>query len=222
MGIIVDVTVPTEEFSVGEILVMDDRTRIVLECVVPLGKRAIPFVRVFNGPERFESTVRNDPSVEEIRRVDEYDEEILYAIEWDIESETLFEGISENRGTLLEARGRRDVWSFEVRFESHDDLSDFQQYCRENAIPIDVNAVYNPTKPEGGPWYGLTRAQRAALRAAVTGGYYSIPREMTTKDLAAEFDISDQAIMERLRRAIVNLVTNTLLVAESAGTDAEE
>jgi predicted DNA binding protein len=37
---------------------------------------------------------------------------------------------------------------------------------------------------------------------------------MSTADLAAEFDVSDQAVTERLRRAIISLVTNTLLLSE--------
>jgi predicted DNA binding protein len=47
---------------------------------------------------------------------------------------------------------------------------------------------------------------------AVEEGYYSIPRGISTKELAEEFDISDQALTERLRRAIITLVTNTLAV----------
>jgi len=40
--------------------------------------------------------------------------------------------------------------------------------------------------------------------------HYSIPRCVSTDDLAEEFDLSDQAITERLRRAIIAPVTNTL------------
>ena len=46
---------------------------------------------------------------------------------------------------------------------------------------------------------------------AVEGGYYSIPRRMSAQDLADEFGISDQAVTERLRRAIVTLTENTLI-----------
>jgi hypothetical protein len=48
----------------------------------------------------------------------------------------------------------------------------------------------------------------------VEGGYYDIPRRMSTKDLAEEFGVSDQAITERLRRAIVALTENTIAVPE--------
>jgi predicted DNA binding protein len=84
-----------------------------------------------------------------------------------------------------------------------------------------VIRVYNPTTPDAGPWYGLTTAQREALVLAVESGYYDIPRTCTTVEVAEELGISDQAVTERLRRAIVNLVDNSLLVAEEDMQDRE-
>ncbi len=63
-------------------------------------------------------------------------------------------------------------------------------------------------------WYGVTQAQRETLMRAVQGGYYSIPRRMSTQDLADDLGISDQAVTERLRRAIVALTENTLIAME--------
>lgn len=79
-----------------------------------------------------------------------------------------------------------------------------------------MRRIYNPSKPEVGPWYGLTAPQREALLLAVHRGYYNIPRQCTTVELAEQLDISDQAVTERLRRAIVTLTTNTLLENEDA------
>jgi hypothetical protein len=45
---------------------------------------------------------------------------------------------------------------------------------------------------------------------------------MSTADLAEEFDVSDQAITERLRRAIVALAEHTLLVPDAAPGDGDE
>ena len=55
-------------------------------------------------------------------------------------------------------------------------------------------------------------AQRETLSHTVEKGYYSLPRRSSSHVIAAEFDISDQAVIERLRRAIDTLVTNTLLL----------
>jgi len=89
-------------------------------------------------------------------------------------------------------------------------LSTFQEDCYEAGIPLDIARIYNPTKPDAGPWYGLTARQRETVRAAVEGGYDSLPRRISTREPAEEFDVSDQAITERLRRAIETLVMNTL------------
>lgn len=60
------------------------------------------------------------------------------------------------------------------------------------------------------------RPPYTALASAVRGGYYDIPRRMSTQDLADEFGISDQAVTERFRRGIASLVAHTLLPADAA------
>lgn len=77
---------------------------------------------------------------------------------------------------------------------------------------MSIKHIYNPTRPDAGPYFGLTPAQREILGYAVESGYYSLPREVSTQELADEFDISDQAVTERLRRGISTLVLNSLLM----------
>lgn len=48
--------------------------------------------------------------------------------------------------------------------------------------------------------WDLTPAQEAALEQAVAMGYFTVPREVTASDVAAELDISKSAFLERLRR----------------------
>ncbi|AKH97765.1 bacterio-opsin activator HTH domain-containing protein [Halanaeroarchaeum sulfurireducens] len=169
---------------------------------------------MFEGRDSFEETVSREPSVEDIHVVSEHDDETLYALDWDVAGDEFFEGILKHQGTIMEATGAESTWAFEVRFEKHDQLSSFQDFCQDSGLPVEFKRLYNPTKPDAGPWYGLTAAQRTALLRAVEEGYYAIPREMATKELAAEFGISDQAMTERLRRAVTNLVTNTIQVSE--------
>lgn len=214
MSVIVELTLPAEEFHLGRLLGMDGETRVVLESVVPLGAKSIPFIRVFEARESFEASVGGDPAVEDIHVVSTHDDETLYALNWNGSNDEFFEGVIEHGGTVLEATGTESTWAFELRFEQHEHLSEFQAYCRETGIPVDFQRLFNPTKPDAGPWYGLTPAQRTALLRAVDEGYYSIPRKITTKDLAGEFGISDQAMTERLRRGVTNLVTNTIQVSE--------
>jgi predicted DNA binding protein len=118
---------------------------------------------------------------------------------------------------MLHAVGKPQTWHFELRFPSHEQLSAFQEFCKGGHITLTVTRIYNPTKPGSGPYFGLSKPQRETIVRAVEGGYYSIPRTISTQALADEFGISDQAVTERLRRAISTLVENTLI-----GTEEDE
>jgi len=49
--------------------------------------------------------------------------------------------------------------------------------------------------------WDLTPAQEESLRYAVEMGYFTVPREATADDVAAEMGISKSAFIERLHRA---------------------
>jgi predicted DNA binding protein len=215
MSVIAHLRIPASSFELGRILEMEGETSIVLETMVPLGERAVPFFSVHDASrEAFEANVRDHPAVENIRTVSTHDSQSLYALEWETSRDLFFQGMNEAMAQLLSAKGTADTWEFEIRFPTHDALSEFQDFCSSAHIPLEVGRIYNPTKPGMGQWYGLTNTQRNTLVRAVEGGYYSIPRQMSTQDLAEEFDISDQAVTERLRRAIITLVENTLVASQ--------
>jgi len=214
MSVIVELSLPADQFELGRILPISGDSSIVLETMVPLGERSVPFFRLQDGRKAFEETVREHPSVEEIQVVHAHDSETLYAIDWTIGENTFVDALISMDAHLLEATGTTDIWRFELRFPSHERLSDFQEYCADVGISLEIRRVYNPTRPDAGPWFGLTAPQRAVIERAVEAGYYAIPRETSTATLAEEFDISDQAVTERLRRAIMTLVANTLLLSD--------
>lgn len=212
MSVIADLRIPADQFELGRILGMETGATIELETMVPLGQTTVPFFWVYNDHrDPFEETVRKHPSVNEVRLIESHEDRTLYSIEWVLERDLVFDGIAESGAQLLGATGTASTWEFELRFPSHDALSEFKTYCDHAHIPLEVGRIYNPTKPEAGPWYGLSGPQRDTLVRAVERGYYSIPRRISTQDLADEFDVSDQAVTERLRRAIVTLVENTVI-----------
>ncbi|MFC6798026.1 helix-turn-helix domain-containing protein [Haladaptatus sp. DYSN1] len=224
MSIIAHLRIPSSSFELGRILELGSGTTIQLENLVPLGEKAVPFFTVSEqARDSFEETVRKHPSVETITEVSRHDNETLYSLDWNVGRDIFFQGVLDSGGQLLSATGTTDTWEFELRFPTHDALSAFKEYCLNAHIPLEVGRVYNPLKPGTGMWYGLTDAQRETLvRAVRGGGYYSIPRQMSTQDLADALDISDQAVTERLRRAIEKLVENTLIaLAEDEGEEFE-
>lgn len=78
-----------------------------------------------------------------------------------------------------------------------------------------IDVVYDNLKTEAGvrlekigycqpaqndPLQILTERQVEILRAAVNGGYYNIPRDMSTEDLGSKFGISSQVASEHIRK----------------------
>lgn len=216
MSVIAEFRIPAIDFKLGRILTVDGPSTIELERLVPLGSSAVPLFWVHDTAQAsFVENLQRHSCVEDASVVDVFDDRTLFMLDWDSKQDELIQGIQKCQGQLLSAVGTADSWEFELRFPDHGTLSEFTAYCEETSISLNMNRVYNPTKPDAGPWYGLTEPQREAMTLAVRRGYYNIPRGCTTKELAGELGISDQAVTERLRRAIAALVTNTLVAAES-------
>ena len=53
----------------------------------------------------------------------------------------------------------------------------------------------------------LTDRQREVIETAFEMGYYEVPREVSTEDLAAELDVDDSTVAEHLQRAERNLLS---------------
>ena len=217
MSVIVELQVAASAFELGRIIEIDPGTRVEMEAMVPAGNRAVPLFWVYDGDtETFEEQVRDHPGVHNVTRIDLFEDRALYAIDWQTGIDHLFGAVTDAEGSIMDATGHTEEWLFEIRFPDHDSLSAFKDALDDANISFEVIRVYNPTKPDAGPWYGLTPTQREALVLATESGYYDIPRTCTTVELAEQLGISDQAVTERLRRAIINLVSHTLLVADES------
>lgn len=215
MSVIAEFRVPSTGFELGHILTIDGDTTIELERLVPIGKATVPLFWIHtSSPDSFIEKVQRHESVNETSVLDSFEDRTLFTLDWDVGQDRLLSAIDANGGHLLNAIGTPDAWELELRFPSHDALGEFTTQCEQANIRMDMTRIFNPTPPESGPWYGLTEPQREAMILAVRMGYYDIPRGCTTKEIAEKIGISDQAVTERLRRAIVSLVQNTLAVID--------
>ncbi|WP_254544121.1 helix-turn-helix domain-containing protein [Halomarina pelagica] len=216
MSVIVEFRIPADDFELGRILSVEGASSIELETLVPSGDTTVPLFWVYNSVrDSFLETVHRHPTVNSAAEVDVFDDRTLFRLDWDARQDHIFHGIVETEGQILSATGTSRAWDFELRFPTHDALGEFKTHCDDAQVSLEVIRIFNPTKPEAGPWYGLTEPQREALVLAVQSGYYDIPRGCTTKELADELGISDQAVTERLRRAIGAFVWHTFLTPES-------
>jgi predicted DNA binding protein len=222
MSVIAELSIPAHEFELGRILDIEGGTTIELEEMVPLGETAVPFFSLREGSSNaFEDSVRDHPSVDTLQQISTHEGEVFYSLGWRHERDLVFEGFLETGAHLLTATGHENNWEFELRFPGHDALSAFKEYCENAHVSLTVQRIYNPTKPGDAPWFGLTEVQRNTIMYAVDHGYYAIPREISTQELADEFGVSDQAVTERLRRATIALVENTLAVAAAEVIEAD-
>lgn len=215
MTVIAEFRVASDDFELGRILTVEEPSAIELESLVPTGGATVPLFWVHNSTrEPFVEAVQRHPAVNDTAVVDVFEDRTLFTLDWDANRDHLFRGIDEHDGYLLSAVGHPDAWDFELRLPTNEALREFTTHCEDAGISLAMTHVYNPTEPDVGLWYGLTDPQRKAIRLAVNRGYYDIPRACSTRELAEELGISDQAVMERLRRAIVALVGHTLSAGE--------
>ena len=217
MSVITEVRIPSKDFELGQILSLEDGSAIELETLVPNGDATVPLFWVYepvgNG---FLDTVERYPTVNSVTQVDVFDDRTLFRLDWDASQDHLFQCISEHDGHMLSATGSPEGWNFEIRFSDREALSECQDCCEDAHISLQITRIYKPTDPEAGPWYGMSEPQREALTLAVRMGYYDIPRGCTTAELADELGISDQAVTERLRRAIGEFGRHALPTPEPA------
>lgn len=215
MSVIVELTLTHRDCELGSILALEEGQQIALETVVPLGDCPVPFITIAEEHcDTFESRVDEHPRINDVVEVDQNDGTSLYAVDWESSTDQIFESLLEADGQIIGGATDASRCTIRLSFRSYDAFATFEKQCREADFDFHLERLYNPTRPDAGRWYGLTARQRETLIRAVKGGYYSIPRGISTEELADEFGISDQAITERLRRAIHTLTMNTLLVDE--------
>jgi len=212
MSVIAEFSLPVDAFPLGVALETAERMQVDLERVVPIGDLYIPYVWVRGEDfESFERHVDEDPNIVDITRLDSVDSRALYRIEWAETESGLINGIREADAAIMEASGG-DGWHFRIHFIDHDRLASFYNYCTENEIPIHLDRVYTLAEAAGeGRAFELTPEQREALVLALRRGYFSTPREVSLDELAAELDVSKQAVSQRVRKATEQVLEEAIL-----------
>lgn len=66
MAVIAELSVPAEDFTLGQILTLDPGERVVLETMVPLGETLMHFFWIHGGRKKLADTIRSDPLVKDL------------------------------------------------------------------------------------------------------------------------------------------------------------
>lgn len=93
-------------------------------------------------------------------------------------------------------------------FADRDAFKKFSSFWQRNA-GFQLHRLTRDGESEP-PGNGLTDRQYEALRIAYELGYFTIPRDASLEDVAAELDISPSSVSERLRRAQTQLIEETV------------
>ena len=158
--------------------------------------------------DAFEAALADDPTVGQVEVLSRVDESRLYRIETTDRMDTvLYPAWVSLGGERLRTRFSDGWWHTRVRFPDREALSKYREYLRDNEIRFELERLYDAAdRDDTEP--ALTEEQRETLLLAYQCGYFEIPREVTTSDLAEELGVSNQAISERLRRGYARLVEN--------------
>lgn len=217
MVVILRFRIPVDHSEFGSALHVGEGATVELESLVPSGGRRFPFFWIYaSEPEPIVDSVQEHESVQCAEIVERVEDATLVALKLTPNSDTVFHAIDASGGQILRAICRDEHWELIVRFSEHEDLSRFRHRCERDAVPLQVEQIYHRTELNDDPQFGLTEAQHEALALAVERGYYDIPRQCSTADLADELGISSQAMTERLRRAVANVAKKTVLAAQSS------
>ena len=208
---IADITVPPEDFELGHLVKDDPDTYVELERIVPLQESILPFLWIRDhSKEAIEELLLSHPEVRSVQALTEVDGRLLYRVEWTENIDGFVENLIETNGVILEGYGSSRYWDFRIRFPEQVSLGEFNRRCEEKNIDITLRSVYEPNTGEGSD-SRLTSSQRETLLAAYELGFFEIPRSVTMSDLADHFDISEQAVSQRIRRGTANVIVDMLL-----------
>jgi predicted DNA binding protein len=213
MATIVKGSLPADNFALRESLSSLPDVEFEVEQIVETGEEAVmPLLWVRGAKaEAIEEAFANDPSVSDPSLIMEVDEQQLYRMEWVSQVGVVLQMLTNAEATVTDAYGAGETWYLRVLYPTRDSLSSTVEYCESNGVAFEVERIRELDGEPAGR-YGLSEGQYDALTTAATSGYYDIPREKDLQEVAEQLDVSHQALSERLRRGMLALIEDTLLV----------
>lgn len=221
MSVIGDFTVPADAFALDHALSTVPEMTIEADRLASHSTMEVfPFVWAAGGElERLQRALEDDPTVTAVTMAEETGDEVLYRLEWSEAFCRLIDEMVDHHAAITEASARNGQWDLKLRFAEEEMVSAFQTHFRETGRQFEVNNLSQPTEPRQRE-YGLTDEQHEALVAAVSGGYFQVPRSTSVAELGEALDVSANAVSQRLRRGSETLVRTALTVSDEETEEA--
>lgn len=211
MTTICPLSVPAQEFGLGETLHDISDARVACESVVASRSPESQSLIRARAPDRqsLETAFTADPSVAEWTRVTDGAPSWLYRIEWATRVSLVHQMLTGEGAMILSAFGSGREWTLRVLCPSREACSQTHTVCKEHNLSLTIDAM-RTVDGDYSLHHGLTEAQHTALVQAYEMGYFAVPREADLQSVANELAISHQALSERLRRAHKTMIETTL------------
>ncbi len=110
-------------------------------------------------------------------------------------------------------------WEVRGQFRSRAALGAFREYCENNDISFTLKQLYWTSRADHRTDFGLSPNQLETVREAHRSGYFDVPRQVSQQELADHFGISSSAVSQRLRRATAQILEETVLPDDTAGSN---
>jgi len=210
MATIATFSVGRHAFPIGEILDTFPDVTIEIERLVPIGEAVKPYFWVEgSGGEQIQDALEHSETVDNMAVIDVVGNRSLLRCNCPVNTTPLLPAIVESRVVLLSAVGTQAGWTVTIRGADRGDIASFDEHCRDLGIGTTVMDIHDLSVDQTAV-SALTAAQEAALMAAYERGYYHETRRRTLEDIAADLDISRQALSNRLRRGYRSLIEGHL------------
>jgi hypothetical protein len=128
-----------------------------------------------------------------------------------------FDNWSEGRAVFTEERLTGNGWVLEGLFQDRSAFRAFIGGCERNGVSLELLRLADDSASLDRRRSGLTELQLETIRTAFEAGYFHVPRGTSLDELSEEFDVSRQALSERIRRGVGTLVESTLRARPEAG-----
>lgn len=213
MSLFAEFLVPSDEFALYSTLDQLPELVIDIDRVAATDELLTPYFWVSEVDlDEFEAVASEDPSVDGLQRLDDFESASLYRATWPVNVDTIVYAYTHTGATILEAKGEGGFWDIRMRFDDRGPLDEFQEYTEREDISFQLKQLYETSHPRTGAQYGLTEKQHEALIRAWELGYFEDPRTATLEDVADDIGITRQSLSQRLRRAHHALIANTIRV----------
>lgn len=215
MGLEATFTVDDSEFPLSAVFEELSSVTIELDRVVPTTTAAIPYFWIYtDDTTKLTTDLAGDLGVNQITIIDQVEEAMFVRIDWNLDHESVLTAIINTDVALLSGKGHGGQWVFNFRANDQSELSTFQTYCRNHDLSIELTQLHSVSPLKDGQEYNLTAGQRVALELAYNQGYFESPGRVTQEDLAADLDITHQAVSALLQRGIGQLIASTLATTQ--------